>query len=113
MLLLQYVKDLIIKQNPKEREFNCIISVSNDYNKDSINKINQLCQLLEINCEVIIPNYICNTICYVYENQSIIEKSKNEKEYKMIVDIGYKQCSLTLICLENVFYCYLLIFNII
>lgn len=103
LILLEYLKNLIIKYNPKEKKFNCVISVKNNYNDNTIKRIYQLCRLLGINSEVIIPNYYCNSICYMYENASLLKKSDVKSCYKLLVDMGHKQNSLTLLCYENVY----------
>lgn len=115
LILLYYLKYLIIKFNPNEKEFKCVISLPNNYKERSIKKIYQFCRLLGINCEIIIPNYYCNCICFMYENASLLKLSSDSKVcYKLLVDMGEKQNSMTLMCYENVFiYFYLFIIIII
>lgn len=103
LILLQYIKNLITKYNPEEKEFNCVISVKNNINHNAIKRIYQLCRLLKINCEVIIPNYYLNSICYIYENASLLKKSDVKLCYRLLVDMGHKQNSITLLYYENVY----------
>lgn len=72
---------------------NIILSVPSYYTTKQTLLLNEYCNLLKMNCDGIIPDYLATAITFGYNNKS---KFDGERCY-LFVDIGYSCCNCTVV----------------
>lgn len=81
----------------ENKEKNIILSVPSYYSDKQTILLNQFCDLLEMNCEGIIPDYLATAITFGYGNKN---RYDGDRCY-LFVDIGYSCCNCTVVKYHN------------